>query len=91
MYVSLPVGFSRNRTVSAGDEGTAAFVTNGDVYKIQEAVHCAVPIVGIPLIAEQVVAVRETAAKGYGIELPLENVSKESVLEAINSLLSNKT
>lgn len=56
----------------------------------QEAMFNGVPVVGIPIFGDQRMNVQRAENEGYGVMLPIKNITKEAVLTAINKGLFDK-
>jgi glucuronosyltransferase len=53
----------------------------------QEAVHTGVPIVGIPLFADQEYNIKKLVSKGTAVMVPYDSISKESLSRALDAVL----
>ncbi|XP_065353632.1 UDP-glycosyltransferase UGT5-like [Cloeon dipterum] len=60
------------------------FITHGGLLSGQEAMYNGLPVVGIPVFGDQKMNVQRSVDLGYGVMLSLKNITKESVLKAIN-------
>ncbi|KAF4519852.1 UDP-glycosyltransferase-09 [Ephemera danica] len=65
------------------------FITHGGLLSIQEAIHQGVPFVGIPVYGDQSLNMRKAELGGYGLTLDLKNVTKTSVLWAVNKVIND--
>ena len=66
------------------------FITHGGLLSTQEAIDRGVPIVGIPIYADQRLNMARIMSFGIGIQLDYENITSESVMWAVNEVLNNK-
>jgi UDP:flavonoid glycosyltransferase YjiC (YdhE family) len=55
----------------------------------QEAIYHGVPVVGIPFLADQFSNINKLATRGAGVELVYHTLSKQSILDAIHTVLGN--
>lgn len=72
-----------------GDPRVKLFVSHGGMMGTQEAVYCGIPVLGIPLFADQSLNIKFAEAAGYGIMVNFETLSKESLLTAATKLLTD--
>lgn len=63
------------------------FITHGGLMGIQEAVHAGVPIVGIPLFADQEYNIMNCVLKGTAVLVPYDSVTKETLSSALDTVL----
>lgn len=66
------------------------FITQGGLQSSQEAVYFGVPIIGIPIFADQDTNVRRLESLGIGKFLDFEAITKELVQTTIRSILDDK-
>jgi glucuronosyltransferase len=52
-----------------------------------EAVHSGVPMVGIPLFGDQEVNMQSYVSEGFAVKLHFNSISKETVLQALKTVL----
>jgi UDP:flavonoid glycosyltransferase YjiC (YdhE family) len=64
-------------------------MTHGGLLSTHEAVIRGVPIVGIPIYADQPYNLAKIVSAGIGIKLEFANITTEAVLWAINEVLNN--
>lgn len=65
------------------------FITHGGLLSTIEAVVRGVPMVGIPVLADQKMNMENAQSSGYGLSVHFDNVTEESLQWAINELLHN--
>ncbi|XP_054259226.1 UDP-glycosyltransferase UGT5-like isoform X2 [Macrosteles quadrilineatus] len=66
-----------------------AFMGHGGMLSTSEALHCGVPMVLIPMFGDQPNNVAHLAQAGVAIPLSYDNLSKETVLQALQSVLND--
>lgn len=67
-----------------------AFVTHCGMGSVTEAVHFGVPLVLIPVLAEQDANARIMEARGVGVKLEITTLKKPELEHAISEILNNK-
>jgi len=67
------------------------FVYQGGIQSTEEAVHYAVPLLGIPIICEQFAQINKMISLGVARKLRLSNMSKETLNASIRDMLNDKT
>ncbi|KAM9742726.1 UDP-glucuronosyltransferase 2B4-like isoform 10-T10 [Dama dama] len=72
-----------------GHPKTKAFITHGGSNGIYEAIYHGIPMVGLPLFADQPHNVVHMTAKGAAIRLDLETMSTEDLLNALKEVINN--
>ena len=75
--------------VCAAHPKVKLFITQGGLQSLQEAIHHAVPVIGIPFFADQYGNVRKIAHEEVGIALELENINNDTVYTAVHDVLHN--
>jgi glucuronosyltransferase len=65
------------------------FITHGGLLSTQEASYNGVPLVGIPMMGDQLMNVLHSENLGYAVGLPYATVTKEAVLSAVEKILSD--
>ncbi|XP_011629710.1 UDP-glucuronosyltransferase 1-9-like [Pogonomyrmex barbatus] len=67
-----------------------AFITHGGMFGTQEAIYCAVPMIGIPLFGDQRVNIKNYVNKKVAISLnSVTEVTEETLTSAINNILKD--
>lgn len=59
------------------------FITHGGLLSITESVHRGVPMVVIPIFADQPKNAKQAETAGFGVYLDFDNVTEESVIWAV--------
>jgi glucuronosyltransferase len=70
-----------------GHPNVRVFITHGGLLGTQEAVHAGVPMVGIPFFMDQEQNVMNCVSKGVSVMLKYDSVTKESVTNALKTVL----
>ena len=63
------------------------FITHGGLFSNQEAVHHGVPLIGLPVYADQFSNVKRAEQDGYAIFLNWETLTEEILYDAIQRVL----
>ncbi|MFH4981625.1 hypothetical protein AB6A40_008334 [Gnathostoma spinigerum] len=71
-----------------GNPKTRAFITHGGMNSVIEASVSGVPIIGIPIYADQYVNTAVAVKRGYGIRILKKDVNKKSLTKALQAILS---
>uniref|UniRef100_A0A8P4K9N4 UDP-glucuronosyltransferase n=1 Tax=Dicentrarchus labrax TaxID=13489 RepID=A0A8P4K9N4_DICLA len=74
-----------------GHPKTRAFVTHGGTNGIYEAIYHGVPMVGIPMFADQPDNMVHVKAKGAAVIMDLNIMKTEDLRDAINAVISEKS
>ncbi|XP_044082138.1 UDP-glucuronosyltransferase 2B31-like isoform X5 [Neovison vison] len=72
-----------------GHPKTKAFVTHGGTNGIYEAIHHGIPMVGIPLFADQPDNLAHMKAKGAAVSLDFHTLSSTDLLNALRMVINN--
>ncbi|XP_032772326.1 UDP-glucuronosyltransferase 2B7 [Rattus rattus] len=72
-----------------GHPKTKAFVTHGGANGIYESIHHGIPMVGIPLFAEQHDNIAHMVAKGAAVSLDFHTMSSSDLLNALKAVVNN--
>ncbi|CAB0003852.1 unnamed protein product [Nesidiocoris tenuis] len=70
-------------------KNTKLFITHGGLQGTMETVHYGVPIVGIPIFADQPKNVKFMVMKGCGVQIDKRNITSAALEWAINEVISN--
>ncbi|XP_023702334.1 UDP-glucuronosyltransferase 2B31 isoform X3 [Cryptotermes secundus] len=65
------------------------FMSHAGMLSSQEAIYHGVPVVGIPFLADQFVNIVKLATHGLGVELVYDTLSKQTILDAVHTVLGN--
>ncbi|PSN46990.1 hypothetical protein C0J52_17348, partial [Blattella germanica] len=65
------------------------FITHGGLLGTQEAISSGVPLLGIPLFADQELNIENYVGEGMAIKLKYTSITKETLLTALETLLYN--
>jgi UDP:flavonoid glycosyltransferase YjiC (YdhE family) len=65
------------------------FMSHAGMLSSQEAIYHGVPVVGIPFLADQFVNIVKLAIRGVGVELDYDTLSKQTILDAVHTVLGN--
>nr|CAD7402225.1 unnamed protein product [Timema poppensis] len=68
---------------------TRLFISHGGLMGTLESVYAGVPIVGIPLFADQELNIKRCVLQGFAVKLLYDDITKESLLSAIRTLLDD--
>lgn len=77
----------RQLSVLSGHPNVLAFVSHGGLLGTLEAAYNGVPVVGIPFYGDQRTNVAHLKARGMAIQLHYKNITKQSLLEALRTVL----
>lgn len=66
------------------------FIYQGGIQSTEEAVYYGVPLIGLPIIWDQVYQVRNIVRLGIGVSLHINNFSRESIETSIHEVINNK-
>jgi glucuronosyltransferase len=64
-------------------------VTHGGLLGALEAVYCGVPLVGIPIIFDQMHNMENYMAQGFALRLDFDSLTKEALLDAMKTVMGN--
>ncbi|XP_014251069.1 UDP-glucuronosyltransferase 2B4-like [Cimex lectularius] len=66
------------------------FITHGGVHGVTEGLFHGVPLIGMPIFADQKFNIKFVEEHGAGINLELNKVTEDQLLQAINTILTDK-
>ncbi|XP_009963528.3 UDP-glucuronosyltransferase 2A2 isoform X6 [Tyto alba] len=70
---------------------TKAFITHGGTNGIYEAIYHGIPMVGIPIFADQHDNIAHMRAKGAAVELDFSTLKTQDLVDALNTVINNST
>ncbi|XP_044729432.1 uncharacterized protein LOC123292782 [Chrysoperla carnea] len=65
------------------------FMTHGGLLSTTESVARGVPMVGIPVFADQKMNMAKAVSLGYGLKVDFQNITSEAVYHALSEIISN--
>ncbi|PNF23047.1 UDP-glucuronosyltransferase 1-1 [Cryptotermes secundus] len=65
------------------------FITHGGLLSTLETISRGVPLIGIPVFADQFLNTRRAVSSGYGIQINLNNITSESLTWAIQEIIES--
>ncbi|XP_078052059.1 UDP-glucosyltransferase 2 [Augochlora pura] len=68
-----------------------AYVMQGGLQSLQEAVHYSVPVVAIPFFGDQLFNARKILDAGIGLTLDIDTITEESIARTLADVIENKT
>ncbi|XP_075785393.1 UDP-glucuronosyltransferase 2A2 isoform X3 [Pelodiscus sinensis] len=74
-----------------GHPKTKAFITHGGTNGIYEAIYHGIPMVGIPMFADQPDNIVHMKAKGMAVELDFNTMQAQDLIDALNSVINNSS
>ncbi|EOB07005.1 UDP-glucuronosyltransferase 2C1, partial [Anas platyrhynchos] len=70
---------------------TKVFITHGGTNGIYEAIYHGIPLVGIPMFADQHDNIAHMRAKGAAVELDFGTLKTEDLVDAVNTVINNSS
>lgn len=70
---------------------TKAFITHGGTNGIYEAIYHGIPMVGIPMFADQHDNIAHMRAKGAAVGLDFSTLKTQDLVDALNTVINNST
>ena len=77
--------------ILSGHHKARAFITHGGTNGIYEAIYHGVPMVGIPMFADQPDNMVHMKAKGAAVIVDLHSMKTEDLRDAINTVINEKS
>ncbi|XP_074889387.1 UDP-glucuronosyltransferase 2A2-like isoform X2 [Buteo buteo] len=74
-----------------GHPMTKAFITHGGTNGIYEAIYHGIPMVGIPIFADQHDNIAHMRVKGAAVELDFSTLKTQDLVDALNTVINNST
>ena len=71
-----------------GHPKTKAFITHGGTNGIYEAIYHGVPMVGIPMFADQPYNIAHMEAKGAAVKVSLNTMTSADLLSALRAVIN---
>ncbi|KAK9306716.1 hypothetical protein QLX08_002634 [Tetragonisca angustula] len=71
------------------DKNVKAFITHGGLMGTQEAIHYGVPMIGMPLFADQFINIANYMRHNIAIALELKTLTEEKMDNALNAILND--
>ncbi|XP_025898950.1 UDP-glucuronosyltransferase 2A1-like isoform X1 [Nothoprocta perdicaria] len=68
-----------------------AFITHGGTNGIYEAIYHGIPLVGMPMFADQHDNIAHMRAKGAAVELDFGTLKTQELVDALNTVINNST
>lgn len=68
---------------------TKVFISHGGLQSTIETIYHGVPIIGIPVFGDQKFNMKRAVDLGYAVELLLEDITEETLSDALNKVLNN--
>ncbi|KAF3825143.1 hypothetical protein GH733_005777, partial [Mirounga leonina] len=75
-------------TLGPGHPKTKAFITHGGTNGIYEAIYHGVPMVGVPMFADQPDNIAHMKAKGAAVEVNINTMTSEDLLNALRTVIN---
>ncbi|XP_068869496.1 UDP-glucuronosyltransferase 2A2-like isoform X3 [Aphelocoma coerulescens] len=70
---------------------TKAFITHGGTNGIYEAIYHGIPMVGIPMFADQHDNIAHMLAKGAAVQVDFNTMKTQDLVDALNTVIHNST
>ena len=79
-----------NYAYFAGHPKVVAFITHSGMLSTSEALHCGIPIVGIPLFGEQYSNAQSAVESGLGVSVDVLTLNQHVLEDGLNTVLQEK-
>lgn len=70
---------------------TKAFITHGGTNGLYEAIYHGIPMVGIPMFADQHDNIAHMVAKGAAVQVDFNTMKTQDLVDALNAVIYNST
>nr|QPA18397.1 UDP-gluconosyltransferase [Trialeurodes vaporariorum] len=67
------------------------FLTHGGIHSLLEAIHHGVPVLGVPVFADQFMNMLLAEERGFGKMIRLEEITSETLSEALQHIMNNES
>ncbi|XP_050194765.1 UDP-glucuronosyltransferase 2A2-like isoform X3 [Myiozetetes cayanensis] len=74
-----------------GHPSTKAFITHGGTNGLYEAIYHGIPMVGIPMFADQHDNIAHVRAKGAAVQVDFGTLKTQDLVDALNAVIYNST
>ncbi|XP_027749136.1 UDP-glucuronosyltransferase 2A2-like isoform X3 [Empidonax traillii] len=74
-----------------GHPSTKAFITHGGTNGLYEAIYHGIPMVGIPMFADQHDNIAHLKAKGVAVHVDFSTLKTQDLVDALNAVIYNST
>ncbi|NXU94566.1 UD2A2 glucuronosyltransferase, partial [Xiphorhynchus elegans] len=74
-----------------GHPSTKAFITHGGTNGLYEAIYHGIPMVGIPMFADQHDNLAHMTAKGAAVRVDFNTLTTQDLVDAVNTVIYNST
>lgn len=64
------------------------FITHGGLLSVTETIYHAVPVIGIPIFADQHLNIAQAKSAGIGLSVAVNDLDENTLLAAITEILS---
>lgn len=68
---------------------TKLLITHGGLLSLTEAIYHSVPVIGIPLFADQYLNMAQAESAGYGLKIVFNDLNETSLIAAITKILTD--
>ena len=93
VFYSIKIKFHNQNVINfiliLEHENVKAFVTHGGLMSTLEAIHYAVPMVGLPLFGDQKYNMEIYESKKIAVSLDYHNITEEKLTSALNTVLKD--
>ncbi|KAF5287793.1 hypothetical protein FQA39_LY15729 [Lamprigera yunnana] len=65
------------------------FITQGGLQSMEEAIYSHIPMIGMPIFADQQYNVKEMSKRGFGLSINMKTLTKEELKEKVLEVINN--